>query len=166
MFQTKVVEKIKTHILCSVTVFRKLYRLLENAEKYCRARQATDDSIIRRMRIACWITKATNTHSEYVILSRFTTAKMVARAHRNVTLYVHCIVLYSYLFQSKHTDANAPLHFPLSSFFWQIKAFPSLCCDHYVPFILLPWPLPPKTLRSAIMALFTPFLSLCQLLAL
>jgi hypothetical protein len=35
--------------------------------KYGRARQATHDNIIRRMRIACWITKATDTHSEYVI---------------------------------------------------------------------------------------------------
>jgi hypothetical protein len=35
-------------------------------EKYGTARQATDDNIIRRMRFACWITKATNTHSEYV----------------------------------------------------------------------------------------------------
>jgi len=26
------------------------------------------DNTIRRMRIACWITKATHTHSEYVIL--------------------------------------------------------------------------------------------------
>jgi uncharacterized protein (DUF924 family) len=26
--------------------------------------QATDDNITRRMRIACWIPKATNTHSE------------------------------------------------------------------------------------------------------
>jgi len=26
-------------------------------------RQTTDGSIIRRMRIACWITKATDTHS-------------------------------------------------------------------------------------------------------
>jgi hypothetical protein len=29
--------------------------------------QAADDSIIRRIRVACWITKATDTHSEYVI---------------------------------------------------------------------------------------------------
>jgi len=27
MFQTKVVEKIKTHILCSATFYRKSYRL-------------------------------------------------------------------------------------------------------------------------------------------
>ena len=37
-------------------------------EKYCRAGQATDDSIIWHMCIACWITKATNAYSEYVIL--------------------------------------------------------------------------------------------------
>jgi hypothetical protein len=37
-------------------------------EIYGRAREAADDNIIRRMRFACWITKATDTHSEYVIL--------------------------------------------------------------------------------------------------
>jgi len=36
--------------------------------KYDEARQATDDNIICRMRIACWILKATNTYSEYVII--------------------------------------------------------------------------------------------------
>jgi hypothetical protein len=40
-----------------------------NVEKYGRARQATDDNISRRMRIAFWITKVTDTHSEYVILT-------------------------------------------------------------------------------------------------
>ena len=38
-------------------------------EKYGTARQATYDNIIRRMRFACGITKATDTHSEYVILT-------------------------------------------------------------------------------------------------
>jgi hypothetical protein len=37
--------------------------------KYGTARQATDGNIIRRMRFACWITKATDTHSEYVMLT-------------------------------------------------------------------------------------------------
>jgi hypothetical protein len=40
-------------------------------EKYGMAGQDTDDSIIRRMRFACWINKATDTHSEYVILIAF-----------------------------------------------------------------------------------------------
>jgi hypothetical protein len=51
--------------------FRKSYRLWDNVEKYGTARHATDDNIIRRMRFACWITKATDTHSDYVILTAF-----------------------------------------------------------------------------------------------
>ena len=45
MFQTKVVQKIKTHILCSVTLSRKSRRLWDNVEKYCTAGQATDDNM-------------------------------------------------------------------------------------------------------------------------
>jgi hypothetical protein len=51
--------------------FRKSCRLWDNVEKYGTARQATDDNIIQRMRFTCWITKATDTHSEYVILIAF-----------------------------------------------------------------------------------------------
>jgi hypothetical protein len=40
-------------------------------EKYGTAGQATDGNKIRRMRFACWITKATDTHSEYAILISF-----------------------------------------------------------------------------------------------
>jgi hypothetical protein len=39
--------------------------------KYCRAGQDTDGNITRRMRIACWIPKPTDTHSEYVTLITF-----------------------------------------------------------------------------------------------
>ena len=70
MFQATFVEKFETHILCPVTFSRKSCRLCDNVEKYRRTRQATDD-IIRRMRFACWITKATETHSEYIILIAF-----------------------------------------------------------------------------------------------
>jgi hypothetical protein len=37
-------------------------------EKYGTATQTTYDSIIWRMHIACWIAKATETRSEYVII--------------------------------------------------------------------------------------------------
>ena len=40
-------------------------------EKYCRAGQATHDDIIRRMRFAYCLSKATDTHSEYVIIICF-----------------------------------------------------------------------------------------------
>jgi hypothetical protein len=36
--------------------------------KYGGPGRATDDNITRRMRIAYWITNATDTHSEYAIL--------------------------------------------------------------------------------------------------
>jgi hypothetical protein len=36
-----------------------------------RAKQTTDGNVIRRMRFACWIRKATDTHSECVILIAF-----------------------------------------------------------------------------------------------
>jgi len=36
-------------------------------------------NVIRRMRIACWITKATDTHSECVIITAFSTETVVTR---------------------------------------------------------------------------------------
>jgi hypothetical protein len=36
-------------------------------QKHGTAGQETDDNIIRRMRVACWITKATKTHSELLL---------------------------------------------------------------------------------------------------
>jgi hypothetical protein len=64
------VEKIKTHMLCSITCSRKSC-LLSDVEKYCRPVKATDDGTIRRTRFACQITKAKNTDAEYVILIAF-----------------------------------------------------------------------------------------------
>jgi len=40
-------------------------------KKYGRVMQATDYSILECMHFACWITKAADTHSEYVILISF-----------------------------------------------------------------------------------------------
>jgi hypothetical protein len=64
MFQTNVVEEIKTHILCSVTFF-------EN-RAFCEitwdntVERGRPQMTVWRMRIACWIPKATNTHTEVV----------------------------------------------------------------------------------------------------
>jgi len=38
-----------------------------NAEKYCTGRRATDDNTTVHMYTACWISKAINTNSEFVI---------------------------------------------------------------------------------------------------
>jgi len=40
-------------------------------EKYGRTGQATDDNITQRMRMSCRMTKATDTYSDYVILTAF-----------------------------------------------------------------------------------------------
>jgi len=40
-FRKKVVEKIETHILCSVTFLSKIVLFINNVEKYCTAGQAT-----------------------------------------------------------------------------------------------------------------------------
>ena len=61
VFQTEFLKKIKTYILCSINYFRKWCRLRDNVEKYCRAGQATDDYILRRMRFACSMAKARHT---------------------------------------------------------------------------------------------------------
>jgi hypothetical protein len=59
---TKVVEKIKTHILCSITFFLKSHRSCDNVEKLGGDRGATHDVTVCRIRVACWISKATYTY--------------------------------------------------------------------------------------------------------
>jgi hypothetical protein len=97
-FQALVLEKIKTHILCSNSLFRKWCCLRDIVEKYGRARQATDNDIIRRMRFVLWMGNATNTHSEFVIFTAYCTAKMVARTRLNVRLYVLCLSCFIWIF--------------------------------------------------------------------
>ena len=46
MFQTDVVEKTTTHILCSTFFFRKPCRLWDNVEKCSRVGQATGDDMV------------------------------------------------------------------------------------------------------------------------
>jgi hypothetical protein len=48
MLETKVIEEIKTHMLCPTKVF-------------------VENHVFMRMRILRWISKAINTHSYYVI---------------------------------------------------------------------------------------------------
>jgi hypothetical protein len=45
--------------------------LCDNVGKYSRAGQATDDDTVGRMSYAIWITKATDTPSECVIIIAF-----------------------------------------------------------------------------------------------
>jgi hypothetical protein len=62
MFQTKFAEKFKTHTACSITFFyRAAYEMVWKNTVECDRPQLT----IWRMRIACWLTKATYTYAQY-----------------------------------------------------------------------------------------------------
>jgi len=65
MFQTNLYRK-STHTLYAQKHFFNHAVCEIMWKEYETARWATDE-IIRRMRIACYITNATDTHSEYVI---------------------------------------------------------------------------------------------------
>jgi len=52
--------------------FRKPSLLRDNVEKYGMAGQVIADNIARRMRFACWMPRATYTHTEYAIVIAFT----------------------------------------------------------------------------------------------
>jgi len=86
------VNKTSKHIVCSITFF---VRLWDNVEKYCRTGQATDENIIRRMRIACWLTKDKYRHKLKIRNTYcFFMATADTREHVNVMLYAHCLSLY------------------------------------------------------------------------
>jgi hypothetical protein len=111
MFQIKVVQRIKTHFVFNnrpPPPHGKLCPVWDSVEKHGTARQVTDDNIIRRMRCACWITKAriyTHTHTQYLTLIAFPRQEwlrerasvlrytyiscLVTNPHR----YLHCILL-------------------------------------------------------------------------
>jgi len=60
MFQTKLVEKIETHILCSLIIFpenRVVYEIMWKSV----VEQDRTQMTVWRMRVACWVTKATHT---------------------------------------------------------------------------------------------------------
>jgi len=66
MFQTKVVEKIETHSLCSITFFQKLCCLWGKVEEYGRSRWTTNWNKIQPMCFPCCVTKGTDTHTHTI----------------------------------------------------------------------------------------------------
>jgi hypothetical protein len=95
MLHNKVVEKIKTHIFCSVTFFKKhaVYGIMwKNTVQPDRPQMTT-----WHMSIACWIPKVTNTHPKYVYLLLFPLQQWL---HKCTTMscymYIPCLVSYKY----------------------------------------------------------------------
>jgi len=101
MFQTKVVEKTKTHIVCSITLF--------DNRAFCEVmwkniiEPGRPQITILRMPIACWIPESTNTHSEYVILICFLLPQwMQERASMLHYTYIVCHVIYANYQRQRH----------------------------------------------------------------
>ena len=128
--------------------YLKCYVLRDNVDKCGRAGQVTDNNIIWRMRIAYWVTKATDIHSEYVIRVFFSVATMMKRTRPNVTFsYVAWLVFLGtavglkpvssldetdvLLVRTRQQSAAVfPKHFLLADPFWASK-------NNYRFFILL-----------------------------
>jgi hypothetical protein len=82
----------RAHILCPVHFPRNSCRFCGNAEKYCIAGQATDDNKIQRMRVASWITRATQKHTLTIYNTFcFSTAAIVTRTRLSVIFYLRCL---------------------------------------------------------------------------
>jgi len=88
----KFVEKIKTHILCSITGFRN-FAFYEIMWKIF-AEPARPQTTIWRLRVAYWIPEATDAHSEYVILIAFPLQQWFhERAWMLCYTYIACLVV-------------------------------------------------------------------------
>ena len=83
--------------------FPKFVSCMLEVEKYSTDVQATNVSIIRRVRFACWITKATGTLSRMCNTSCFPTEKMVTRTRLNITFIRTLSACSTFLSFSQHT---------------------------------------------------------------
>jgi hypothetical protein len=98
MFQAEVIEKIKTYF--SLITFIIYLFIFENCAMFKNILEpGMPQMTIRRMRFACWIAKAVNTLSEYVIL-------IDLRMRLTLTFYVHCLSCVHYY---QHTYHSYPL---------------------------------------------------------
>jgi hypothetical protein len=123
MFQTKVVEKITTHVLCSITPpplqNRAVYEIMW---KYIIER-GRPQMKIWYMRIACWIPKATNIHSGCVILTALLQWLHVRTAVLHYT-FIACFVLFEVL----KFFISTFLHLRLSQNIHPVLSFYSTIC--------------------------------------
>jgi hypothetical protein len=68
--------------------FRKSYHVLDKVENGTAGR-TTDENVTWRMRVACWVTKVTNTRSEYEYLLLFARQEMI---HERVSMLRHTYI--------------------------------------------------------------------------
>jgi hypothetical protein len=97
MFWTRVVEKIKTYNSGSITYFSNIVLFMGHVEKYLEPDGPR--MTIWCMHIACWMPKATNTHSEYVILIVVPLQEWLhERGSVLLYTYITCLVYFIFAF--------------------------------------------------------------------
>ena len=89
MFQTKVVGRIRMHILCPITFF--LNHAINEIMWINVLEWDRPQMTIWHMCIACWIPRATNKHSGCVILADYPLQQCGCPLCLNVSLYIHCL---------------------------------------------------------------------------
>ena len=115
MFQTKVVQKIKTHILCSVTFSLKSCRLWDNLEKYCRAGQDTDGNMAHF---------PTNLSRKFQFHYNLPTITGTSHADRYTFFIIsRSVLLRMRNISDKSCTGNQNTHFVFSNFFSKIVPF-------------------------------------------
>jgi len=141
MFQTEAVQKFKTHILCSVTFFRKLCRLWDNVEEYCTGWHGTYDNMAHAH---CML----NTYGYKDALrifntDCFSTATMVART-RSLLRYTYTVCLLVFSLRFEHSDEQHAI-FPheLQSTLRLTLGFSNVYCELWqiCHFCVKNWPL-------------------------
>ena len=82
------------HTFCVQKLFFWIsYHVWGNKEKYGTAIQTTNDYVTQRMRFACWINKAVDTHSEPVIFNAFPLPQLLSECASVLSFtYIDCFV--------------------------------------------------------------------------
>jgi hypothetical protein len=111
MFQTKVVQKIKTHILSSITFFfRKSCRLWDNLEKYVVEPDRRDNLA----RARCMLSTQGYRHKHFVILTAFPLQKWL---HQRTSMW-RCLHIASRMY-AINTARRVTMRY-LLSLIWQL----------------------------------------------
>jgi len=84
-------------------------------KKYGTDGHATDDNLIWPMHFACWLTKATDTHSEYVIFNAFIWQQWLQEHASLLHLYTYIYIL-PVLFVPAKAIHRTSVHISLSCF--------------------------------------------------
>jgi hypothetical protein len=92
---------------CDLFTHKSSRSYLKNVEKYGGAKEAADDNKIPRMCLTCWITKTTETHSEYVILIVFPRQQLLSE-RASMSRYSTLSVLLCSFFNSFLLNSSLP----------------------------------------------------------